>query len=199
MLQPVDILNNEEFKRRLNYVGSIATMMKRTLVLMQTQGFCTQENADSLCLSDDTASWLCGHIQECNFVSFRVHIPNFTRPNLFLEHFKFKEVYQHDYNNNDDNNDNSNDVGRRRFTYMNYFIFANLIAVKLVVYATNELFDMFNDGLPYFIDNFTELCYTHVRVRVRKHDAKLIYRSVYEHAIENSIATIPRDDKNTIV
>lgn len=168
--------NNAEFNRRLEYVGTIATMMKRTLNVLRQQGYCTQQDADSLCVSDDTAAWLCGRLPTCNFVSFRVHIDQFEHPNPALEYFKFEESLaqrQH--------------VGPR-YTYMNYTLFKNVVALKLVVYTRTLQANMYADGLPYFVQNFSETSYKHVRVYVRKLGAiQVATLSVYEQIIEDTI------------
>ncbi|ABL75982.1 late expression factor-12 [Maruca vitrata nucleopolyhedrovirus] len=166
----------EEFYRRLEYVGTIATMMKRTLNVLRQHGHCTQQDVDSLCMSDDTAAWLCGHLPTCNFVSFRVHIDQFEHPNPALEHFKFEESLaqrQH--------------VGSR-YTYMNHTFFKNIVALKLVVYTRTLQSNMYADGLPYFVQNFSETNYKHVSVYVRKHCAiQTMSLPVYEQTIEDTI------------
>nr|WRK23013.1 late expression factor 12 [Bombyx mori nucleopolyhedrovirus]WRK23151.1 late expression factor 12 [Bombyx mori nucleopolyhedrovirus]WRK23289.1 late expression factor 12 [Bombyx mori nucleopolyhedrovirus]WRK23427.1 late expression factor 12 [Bombyx mori nucleopolyhedrovirus]WRK23565.1 late expression factor 12 [Bombyx mori nucleopolyhedrovirus] len=174
--------NNAEFKRRLEYVGTIATMMKRTLNFLRQHGYCTQQDADSLCVSDDTAAWLCGRLPTCNFVSFRVHIDRFEHPNPALEYFKFEEsLAQRQY------------VGPR-YTYMNYTFFKNIVAIKLVVYTRTLQANMYADGLPYFVQNFSETSYKHVRVYVRKFDAiQLATLPLYEQIIEDTINELVAD------
>ncbi|AGA16195.1 lef-12 protein [Thysanoplusia orichalcea nucleopolyhedrovirus] len=170
------IIDDAEFSRRLEYVGTIATMMKRTLDVLCQLGYCTQKDADSLCVSDDTAAWLCGRLQKCNFVSFRVHINRFQHPNPGLEYFKFEEsLSQREH------------VGVR-YTYMNYSLFKNVVALRLVVYTRTLRKNMYADGLPYFVQNFLQTSYKHVGVYVRNHCAiPMMSLPVHEQLIENTI------------
>lgn len=181
-----EIENREEFNRRLDYVGTIAIMMKRTLNAMRQLDHCTEHDVNTLCVSDDTAAWLCGRLETCNFVSFRVHIDNFVHPNAVLKHFKFEEsLAQH------------NHVGQR-YTFMNYTIFKHIVAIKLVVYTST--LNMYADGLPYFINNFSEKSYKHVHVQVRKTcPIKIQPLSIHEQIIEDKINELICDNVSNII
>lgn len=159
-------------------------MMKQMLICMNENKQCTQDDVDSLCISDDTAAWICGHSSECNFVSFRVHIADFQHPNIILEHFKFEESLiqsKHD---------------GKRFTYMNYFIFKDVVALKLTVYTKG--LNMYADGLPFFIDNFINNC-EHVNLYFRHKIAEEITLYPLEQTIENVITNLPVEYDNCIV
>nr|AFS51986.1 DekiORF109 [Dendrolimus kikuchii nucleopolyhedrovirus] len=135
-----------EFQKRLDRVAVIATMMRRTLDVMRQLGQCTERDADTLCLSDDTAAWICGRLSSCHFVSFRVHIDRFAHPNGTLQHFGFEESLAQRYSHA------AAAAAPARYTYMNYSIFRDVVALKLVVYTSH--LNMYADGMPYFIDGF---------------------------------------------
>ncbi|ANF29744.1 ORF-96 [Catopsilia pomona nucleopolyhedrovirus] len=174
-LTQITVNDCEQFDKRLDYVTPIATMMRRTVDAMQKLGHCNERDADSLCLSDDTAAWLCGHKNTCTFVSFRVHIDNFVHPNGALKHFKFEESLAQ-----------SQHVGQR-YTYMNFALFKNIVAIKLIVYTRTHKSNMYADGLPYFVKiifakyNRRRVC---VRMRTSPAQPPLDLPSLYEKYIE---------------
>ncbi|AAQ91728.1 late expression factor 12 [Choristoneura fumiferana DEF multiple nucleopolyhedrovirus] len=139
---------------RLTYVADIATMMQRTLDFMAANGQCTRADATTLCIADDTAAWLCGRTDVCTFASFRVRIAAFKHPCPILKHFLFEES-----------------LAQRcggpmpRYTYMNYSLFKNLLAIKLTVYTD----DPHADGLPYFVKFENGRAKQHVRQTAAVH------------------------------
>lgn len=170
------MIDTAKFYKRLEHVGAIATMMKRTFNILCKLGHCAQQDADSLCLSDDTAAWLCGRVETCYFVSFRVHIDKFCHPNSGLKHFKFEESLLQ-----------SEHVGVR-YTYMNYDLFKNTVALKLVVYTRTSRENMYADGLPYFVQNFSESNCKRVSLYVRNSCATLLTPlPAFEQLVEDSI------------
>ncbi|AOT85566.1 cyun108 [Cyclophragma undans nucleopolyhedrovirus] len=168
--------DSAEFQERLDRVAVIGTMMRRTLDTLRQLGQCTERDADTLCLSDDTAAWICGRLPACNFVSFRVHIDEFAHPNGALHHFGFEESLAQRYAH-----------AARRYTYMNYSIFKDVVALKLVVYTAQ--LNMYADGMPYFIDGFG--C-TVLRTRVRTSAARSLNASLppLEQYIEDANAEL---------
>lgn len=155
-------------------------MMKRTFDVLCQHGHCTRQDADTLCLSDDTAAWICGRLPSSNFVSFRVHVANFQHPNFALKHFKFEESLAQ-----------SQHVGVR-YTYMNYTFFKNIVAIRLIVYTRTPQSNMYADGLPYFVRNFFEDSSKPVDVYVRKDCAIQILSPtmIHELFIDDSINKI---------
>lgn len=166
------ITNKTEFNERFNRVRSIALMMARTIDFMRQNGLCTVEDAKTLCLSDDTAAWVCGHSDTSTFVSFRIHIDSFKHPNAVLDYFKFKESKE------------QRERVANQYTYIN-FIFKNVVAIKLTVYTDKPKSRMYKFGLPFFISDFSDNN-EHVRVNVRNTRIKSIYIPLfYEQFIED--------------
>ncbi|AFY62907.1 late expression factor 12 [Samia ricini nucleopolyhedrovirus] len=136
-MESLAIANKRQFRERLAYVADIAAMMQRTLDFMALHRACTRADAATLCLADDTAAWVCGRTDTCTFASFRVRIAAFQHPSRPLAHFMFEES-----------------LAQRcsgplpRYTYMNYALFRDVLAIKLTVYIG----DPHADGLPYFVD-----------------------------------------------
>ncbi|QDL57058.1 LEF-12 [Dione juno nucleopolyhedrovirus] len=165
-MQPLVIANENQFQTRLAYVADIAAMMRRTLDFMAEHGVCTHADADTLCISDDTAAWLCGASDVCTFASFRVRIAAFRRPCRALEHFLFEES-----------------AAQRcagplpRYTYMNYALFRDVLAINLTVYSG----DLHADGPPYFVD-------LHGRARVRTKSEVPLQLPPFERRIKEIIA-----------
>jgi hypothetical protein len=152
---------------------------------MKQHKLCSQEDVDSLCVSDDTAAWICGHVSECNFISFRVHIGDFQHPNNLLEHFKFEEsLFQRAHQ-------------RKRYTYMNYTLFKDVVALKLTVYTKGQ--NMYSDGLPFFIDNFTQHSCEHVNLYYRNSSAQRLILNPLEDVIENTIASLSVERDNRVL
>ncbi|UZE89779.1 LEF-12 [Parapoynx stagnalis nucleopolyhedrovirus] len=188
MLECMDskIINKEEFKRRVYYVADIMKMMKRTMNFMKDNHQCTQIEVDSLCVSDDTAAWICGQVLECNFVSFRMYINKFTHPNTILDYFKFEESLIQRMSHDGE-----------RFTYLNYNLFKNVVALKLTIYTKHM--NMYADGLPYFITKFTEQDCENVNLYFRQSIAQELILNPFEYLIENAIENLPFNDNNQIL
>ncbi|ABI13829.1 late expression factor 12 [Anticarsia gemmatalis multiple nucleopolyhedrovirus] len=158
--------------KRLTYVADIATMMQRTLDFMAVNGQCTRADATTLCIADDTAAWLCGRTDVCTLASFRVRIAAFKHPCPILEHFLFEES-----------------LAQRcggplpRYTYMNYLLFKNLLAIKLTVYTD----DPHADGLPYFVKFENGHAKAHVRQTAAVHYKLPAFEQCVEEIIAQSV------------
>ncbi|ABY65776.1 late expression factor 12 [Orgyia leucostigma nucleopolyhedrovirus] len=101
-------------------------------------------DAESLCLADDTAAWLCGRVSDCNFVTFRIASKLFNRAKAqaILYAFKWEEsceqiLWGDTYEN---------------LVYMN-FSASDAVAVKLVVWRGSGPITMSNPcpQFSYFI------------------------------------------------
>jgi Nucleopolyhedrovirus LEF-12 protein len=181
-----NIIDRKEFTRRIHRLTDILKMMKQMMNLMKDHRQCTQVDVDSLCVSDDTAAWICGKVAECNFISFRMHINKFMHPNTILDHFKFDEsLTQHMLHDGE------------RFTYMNYSLFKNIVALKLTIYTKHM--NMYADGLPYFISNFTQHNCDNVNVYFRQSIAQKLNLNPFEQMIETVIENLSFDDNNQIL
>ena len=165
-MEPLAIADEREFQTRLAHVADIAAMMRRTLQWLAAHGACTDADAATLCLADDTAAWVCGRAAACSFASFRVRIAAFRHPCRALEHFLFEES-----------------LAQRcsgplpRYTYMNYALFKGVLAIKLTVYVDS----LHVDGPPYFVD-------LDGRARVRTAAPVHFPLPPFERCVENAVA-----------
>lgn len=137
---------------------------------MAAHNLCTRAEAATLCLADDTAAWLCGRTDTCTFVSFRVTIAAFQHPCRMLEHFLFEESLAQRYSD-----------PLPRYTYMNYQMFENMLAIKLTVYIG----ELHVDGSPYFVDFVRETAL--VRAKAPKQYELLSLEKRVEEIITESI------------
>ncbi|AGR57143.1 LEF-12 [Choristoneura rosaceana nucleopolyhedrovirus] len=166
-MDSLDISNDVQFKTRLAYVADIAAMMQRTLDFMAVHGACTRADANTLCLADDTAAWLCGRADMCTFASFRVRIAAFRHPCGALAHFLFEESLAQRCTGS-----------LPRYTYMNYAMFKGVLAIKLTVYVG----DLHADGPPYFVD------FARGRACVRTNAALHFQLPPFERCVEEVVA-----------
>ncbi|BAC67302.1 late expression factor 12 [Adoxophyes honmai nucleopolyhedrovirus] len=88
----VIVHNLIKFNSRLNHVEPFINFLKNVINLMKISGEISEADCSTLCLADDTATWVCGRIKECNFVSFSLESPMYNRLSAqVLKKFGFEE------------------------------------------------------------------------------------------------------------
>ncbi|ACF05340.1 LEF-12 [Adoxophyes orana nucleopolyhedrovirus] len=88
----VIVQNLIKFNSRLNRVERFIDFIKDVIDLMKISGEICEADCNTLCLADDTATWVCGRIKECNFVSFALKSPMYNRFSAqVLKKFGFEE------------------------------------------------------------------------------------------------------------
>ncbi|AGR56785.1 lef12 [Hemileuca sp. nucleopolyhedrovirus] len=68
----VVVTDREKLMNGLRHVEPFVRFMRLVVDEMVNFGEITQREAETLCLADDTAAWICGRIEQCNFVTFRL-------------------------------------------------------------------------------------------------------------------------------
>ncbi|ABF47377.1 LEF-12 [Clanis bilineata nucleopolyhedrovirus] len=74
----ITVVDNEAFNLRYNYIQHFIDFMIQVVDEMVEMQQIEKHEAHSLCLTDDTAAWLCGRVETAHFVSFRLKSALFT-------------------------------------------------------------------------------------------------------------------------
>nr|WUR10787.1 lef-12 [Calliteara abietis nucleopolyhedrovirus] len=168
----VNIIDKPLFDWRLRRVAKYVRLMRCLVTDLLEIGAITDADAESLCLADDTAAWVCGRVPVANFVTLRLKSAAFDKraaERSIVTRWRFEQSLEQQL------------LGRdwRNLTYMN-FTFEE-VAVKLIVWRSSAHIAYSNPcpQLSYFIDANSILATTTTTFADRRNNINTELISVY--------------------
>ncbi|QUJ09219.1 lef12 protein [Gynaephora ruoergensis nucleopolyhedrovirus] len=145
MFNNVVLLDKQNFVKKIQHVSFFIKYVNHIVDELVRHKEISIDDVDSLCLSDDTAAWVCGRIQNCNFVTFRIRSAQFDqRKSSVLDKHNFTTSLEQT-------------VCGLLWTRLEYFKFVlNTAVVKLIIFRDDCKDIVASNPCPqlsYFIKN----------------------------------------------
>lgn len=153
----IKIINVKKYRCRLNRLKPFVDYVKMCMEKLHQLNLIEREEMRSLCLSDDTAAWVCGKLKTSNFVTFRLIVSaaytsdDVARLFAVLERAGFEQSLEQTLVI-------ANDPNATFLIYHNFALARDIVAIRLIVVKSSIVTMLDSNPCPqlsYFINVYT--------------------------------------------
>ncbi|AUF81565.1 late expression factor 12 [Malacosoma neustria nucleopolyhedrovirus] len=153
----IKVVNVEKYRYRLNRLKPFVDYVKMCVEKLHELNLIKYDEMRSLCLSDDTATWVCGKLKTSNFVTFRLLVsPTYAADDVtqlfaVLSKAGFEQSVEQTLVI-------ARDPNAKYLIYDNFSLTKGIVAIRLIVIKSSTLTMLYSNPclqLSYFINVYT--------------------------------------------